>query len=390
MSAMVKNIAKGDYAQRIWLSTHDEIAELGKAINEMAGQIDLKIQDVVANKSRFEAIFLSMFEGVMVLDEQGTILLMNQTLRRLFNVDEELLGRRPLEVIRNIEIQELADKVLHLTSGVESKELTILFPEAKTIQVHATPVIRNRQVDGAVLVFHDISDLRRLEQIRKDFVANVSHELRTPITSIKGYAETLLSGALNDKKNAREFLQIIYHDSERMAQLVDDLLELSKIESGKANLHIGPVAIEAIVDRVLLGFKKQLQEEGITFKKEIPSDIAKVDADENSIAQVLLNLLDNAIKYNKKGGSVTISAAQDDHYVTVHVTDTGIGIPAEDAPRVFERFYRVDKGRSRQLGGTGLGLSIAKHIVSLHGGQISVQSELGQGSTFSFTLPKVQ
>ena len=275
------------------------------------------------------------------------------------------------------------------TSSMLKKEIVILEPEERTFQVYAAPVLRGSELDGAVLVFHEITELRRLENVRRDFVANVSHEIRTPLTSIKGYAETLLDGAIKDKKNAEDFLGIISSDSNRLVQLVDDLLDLTRIESGKLNLKMSPYSLEAIVDRVFVGLKEQSQKSRITLRKEVPPGLPDVNVDEASIAQVLLNLISNGIKYNRDGGSVVVSALKDGDFVRVNVSDTGIGIPEQDISRIFERFYRVDKARSREMGGTGLGLAIAKHIVQSHNGDVFVESELEKGSTFSFTLPKV-
>ena len=388
ISSVAQEIAMGNYAKRVSVHTGDELSDLGRSINYMSEQISLRIEEVISNKSRFEAVLLSMYEGTMVVDNSGAIILMNHVLKESFHVDEDPAGKKPLEIIRNIDIQETVDHVLKSRECVASQEISVLLPEEKILKVYAAPVLREGEMDGAVLVFHDITDLKRLENIRKDFVANVSHEIKTPLTSIKGYAETLLDGAIEDKNNARDFLQIIGSDSNRLVRLVDDLLDLSKIESGKLNLTFAPCSIESVVDRVIAGFKKQSGSKGIEIKKEISKDLSKVKIDESGIAQVLLNLIDNGIKYNKENGSIIISSQEKGSFVCVNISDTGIGIPEEDIQRIFERFYRVDKARSRQLGGTGLGLSIVKHIVQVHGGEVSVQSQLGKGSTFSFTLPK--
>ena len=388
ISTVAQEIAKGNYSKRVFLSTNDEIGDLSKAINYMSEQINTKIEEIVSSQSRFEAVLLSMYEGTMVIDKSGSIILMNQVLRKIFHVDKDPMGQKLLEIIRNIEIQEIAGNVLKFKECVASQEITILAPNERTLQVYATPVLRGKELDGAVLVFHEITELRKLENIRKDFVANASHEIRTPLTSIKGYAETLLEGAIDDKKNAKDFLQIISTDSNRLVQLVDDLLDLSRIESDKLNLKFAAHSIESITNRVIVGLKKQALNREITLKKDISKNISEVNIDDTSIAQVLLNLIENGIKYNKKCGSISISAKEDGNFVRVNVSDTGIGIPEEDLPRIFERFYRVDKARSRELGGTGLGLSIVKHIVQAHNGEVSVVSELEKGSTFSFTLPK--
>ena len=388
ISAVAREIALGNYSRRVPITAADELGELARSINFMSEQIHHRIEEVVSNKSRFEAVLLSMYEGTMAVDKRSTIILMNEVLMRLFHVDADPTGRKPLEVIRNIEIQEIIDQVFASRLSVASREITVHLEGDKTMQVFAAPVLRGEELDGAVLVFHDITELRQLENVRRDFVANVSHEIRTPLTSIKGYTETLLDGALEDKGNARDFLKIIGADADRLVQLVDDLLDLAKIESGNLALKLVTVPLAGVIDRIIAGLKKQAERRGVALRRELPENLPHVHVDEATIAQVFLNLLDNGIKYNREGGSVTVSARPEGEIVRVDVTDTGIGIPEEDLPRIFERFYRVDKARSRQLGGTGLGLAIVKHIIQAHGGEVSVRSELQKGSTFSFTLPK--
>ena len=388
ISLLSKEIAHGNFARKVLITSNDEIGDLAKTFNFMTEQIKLRIQEVTINKSRLEAVLFSMFEGVMVVDLDGKILLMNQTLKDFLQVREIAVGKRPIEVVRNIEIQEIVDKTIKLENKVQTHEISMLLPEERIALVHATPVVREDKSEGVVLVFHDITELRSLEKIRKDFVANVSHKLRTPVTSIKGYAETLISGALEDKKNAKDFLKIIYSDSDRLAKLIDDLLDLSKIESGKLKINLKTCPIRPIIERVIAGMDMQIREKSIRTKIDIPDDLVNILADETAIAQVLLNLIDNAVKYNCDGGKVKISAESKDNHISISITDTGIGIPDDDIPRIFERFYRVDKAHSREIGGTGLGLSIVKHIVSLHNGEVSAQSTEGQGSTFSFTIPK--
>lgn len=387
IGAWARSFAGGDFSRRISLSARDEMEELADSMNYVSERVQSKMEEFIADKSRLEAVFLSMFDGVMVIDRSGEIVLMNQSLKEFLQVDSMVTGKKPLEVIRNIDIQELAQRVLTSHSRLESREITLLLPEERVLLAHATPVLRADAIDGAVLVFHDITELRRLEKVRQDFVANVSHELRTPVSTIRGYAETLLEGALEDKAHAGEFLRIIYDDAERLSKLINDLLDLSRIESGKMKIVLEECSLEAVVDKVLTGMDKEAHKNSVTIKKDIPPRLARIRIDEAAIAQVLFNLVENAIKYNNAGGSVTISARETDRGVEVSVADTGIGIPQQDIPRIFERFYRVDKARSRDLGGTGLGLSIVKHIVHAHRGEVTVESELGRGSTFRFTLP---
>ena len=354
----------------------------------MSEQIRARIEEVTAAKARLEAVLLSMFEGVMVLDASGKIRLMNERLKEYLKVEDEPIGKKTLEVIRNIEIQEIVDKSLKVKKGLESKEISVLVPDERILSVHATPIINKGHTEGSVLVFYDITDLRRLEKIRQDFVANVSHELRTPISSIKGYAETLLDGALDDKENVKDFIEIIHSDSERLASLINDILDLSKIESGQLTLDLKPISLAPIIKKVVKLLNKQAKVKGVRVELDIPEAACKVMADKERIAQVILNLLDNAIKYNKLNGKVTIGYKEDKKFLKINITDTGLGIPPKDLGRVFERFYRVDKAHSRELGSTGLGLSIVKHIIEAHGGVVSVESTPDSGSVFSFTLLK--
>ncbi|MBU2044997.1 MAG: cell wall metabolism sensor histidine kinase WalK [Candidatus Omnitrophica bacterium] len=386
ISLKAKDISRGHFSQKIICRLNDEISDLAEAINNMSEKVKARIEEVNYSKSRLEAVFLSMLEGVMVVDIKGKILLMNQALKDYLKIDEDPLGKKPLEAIRNIEIQGIVDIVLNSNQELISREISVLLPEERVFLVHAAAIGKDKNSEGAVLVFHDVSNLRKLERLRQDFVANVSHELRTPVSTLKGYAETLLQGALEDKKNARDFLEIILSDSNRLASLIDDLLDLSKIESGKLILDKNSYKLSEIVKKVLVNLK--IKDRSLKVSIDIPDDLPKVAVDEARIKQVLFNLIDNAVKYNRPQGQITISAEDAGEAVRVNISDTGIGIPQKDLPRIFERFYRVDKARSRELGGTGLGLSIVKHIIQAHNGEVFVQSIEGQGSTFSFILPK--
>lgn len=389
MAAVATDMAGGNFKRRSTAKGHDEVADLGKAFNEMADQVQARISNEQESRARLEAVLLNMFEGVMVVDAHGQIQLMNQRLKGFLSVEKEPMHCKPLEVVRNIEIQEITDKVLGLAQGVESRELTLLFPEEKRLLVHATPIFYQAQIQGAVLVFHDITDLRHLERVRQDFVANVSHELRTPVATIKGYAETLIDGALDDKAHAQKFLNIILTDADRLARIIDDLLDLSRVESGRLELTCKRCPLRPLTNMVVTSLASTLEKEGIRLDNQIPDDCPAIKVDEILIGQVFQNLIENAIKYNKRGGVVTLVAKDSGAFVEVDVRDTGIGIPEDDIPRIFERFYRVDKAHSRQLGGTGLGLAIVKHIIQAHGGDIHLTSALGVGTTFCFTLPKV-
>ncbi len=388
ISAAAANIAMGNFSKKISIRTNDEIGDLADAFNYMTEEVRSKMDQITANRARLEAVFTSMFDGLMVVGSKGNILLMNKSLQDMFMVSAEPVGRKPLEVIRNIEVQEIVDRLLKTESGIESREISVMMPSEKALIIHGTPVVRAGKIEGAVLVFHDITEIRRLERIRKDFVANVSHELRTPASSIKGFAETLNAGALEDKENAKDFMKIIEANADRLIRLIDDLLDLSKIETGKIKLDMKPYNLRLIADKVIKDLENSAREKSITLVNDIGEDASKIMADESMITQVFYNLIDNAIKYTDEAGSVKLSAEEQEDLVAVSVSDNGIGISEKDIPRVFERFYCADKTRSRKSGGTGLGLSIVKHIVEEHGGQVSVESILGRGSTFTFTLPK--
>ncbi|MCM8792501.1 MAG: cell wall metabolism sensor histidine kinase WalK [Candidatus Omnitrophica bacterium] len=388
MADVAKAYARGDFFKKPSIHSKDEIGELAKTLSIMSEEIKDKIEKIKQEGARFNTVLSSMFEGIIVTDENGQIILMNPSIRKLFSIDSNPEGKRPIEVIRDITVQNIVDEIIGTKQKFVSKEIIVNFPQEKILKVNGVAIIREDRLEGAILVFHDITELRRLERIRQDFVANVSHELRTPVSSIKGYAETLLEGAIEDKDNAKEFISIIYHESNRLAHLIDDLLDLSKIESGKMKMVFSPLEINPIVKNCVDALEKQAKQKSISISLDLSDNLPKVLADEKRLSQVFLNLLDNAIKYTPQGGSVKISASLKEKFVQIDVADTGIGIAEKDLSRIFERFYRVDKARSRELGGTGLGLSIVKHIVLAHGGQVWVKSQLGAGSTFSFTLPK--
>jgi two-component system phosphate regulon sensor histidine kinase PhoR len=387
ISSVAKAIASGDFSKKILVRSDDEIGDLEKTLNYMSDEIKTKIGKIESGEAKLETVLSGMIEGVIVTDARGKITLANPSIRKLFFIDTAPEGKTPLEVIRNSAVQDIVDRVLKGDQRIATEEISVSSPEEKFIKVSGVAIIKEKQREGAIFVFHDITELRRLEKVRQDFVANVSHELRTPLSSIKGYSETLIGGVSNEK-DRQEFLGIIYRESDRLAKLINDLLDLSKIESGKMAMVFMPVEIAPLMRRSAGVLEKSARDKSIKIKFNIPDGLPNAMADENRLSQVFLNLFDNAIKYTPEGGSVEISVTAQGKFLKVDVSDTGVGIPQSDLPRVFERFYRVDKARSRQLGGTGLGLSIVKHIVQSHGGQVWVNSEEGRGSTFSFTIPK--
>ncbi|MCF7872695.1 MAG: cell wall metabolism sensor histidine kinase WalK, partial [Candidatus Omnitrophica bacterium] len=387
ISWVAKGVANGNLDRRVSVNSLDEIGDLAEAFNFMLDQIKLKIEEVTASRSRLKAVLLSMFDGVMVTDKKGDIILVNNTLKKELKIKQDPEGKLSLEVIRNLEIQKAIEEILEKKSGIFSKEITITELTKKTFILHAAPVLKGGRPDGAVLIFHDITELRRLEHVRKDFIANVSHELRTPVTNIQGYAETLLAGAWQDEKDLKEFLNIIYSDTEKLAHLINDILDLSKIESTDKPLKLELVNLNDLILKVVKNINKKADKKEIKLQKNLDKNISKLSVDKMQIEQALLNIIDNAIKYTLKQGKINISTTQLKDKVRIDISDTGIGIPEKDLKRIFERFYRVDKARSHKLGGTGLGLSIVKNIILNHNGKIWCKSIEGAGSTFSFTLP---
>jgi two-component system phosphate regulon sensor histidine kinase PhoR len=371
----------------------DELSTLVKTVHEMGVQLWDRIEEITIEKDYLQTVLKGMAEGVLVVDERGRIIMINEAIRKLFFLSTEVVDKTPLEVIRNSELEGAIQEAIR--DGKNSSfELPIPSPLGKIFEVNVVGIHHSsegnhemiRRMRGAVAVFHDISRLKDLERIRQDFVANVSHELRTPLTTIKGYAETLLEGALKEEA-AFQFVQVIKRQSDRLTKIVEDLLTLSKIELKEFQLKIETLPFLELAEDVLRYTREAAEKKKISISLEIPTPLM-VKADRHYLEQILINLIDNAIKYGREGGKITLSAIQkDQREIEVSVRDNGIGIPQEDLPRIFERFYRVDKGRSQELGGTGLGLSIVKHLVQAHRGKVWAKSTLGEGSTFYFTLP---
>jgi len=334
-----------------------------------------------------QASFNSMVEGVLLLDSQERVRLVNQALEQLFGFSGDMCGRTIMEALRLHELQELVNRV-RAEGQVLGFELEPPGLDRRCLQVNATALLdRNGKRQGMILVFHDLTRLKQLENTRKEFVANVSHELRTPLSMIKGYVETLINGAKDDPSVATRFLQTIEKHADRLTYLIEDLLTISRLESGQIVMNLKKVELRPVADEVVNDLGSRADDKKVVLENQVPPEIM-VRADADRIQQVLFNLVDNAIKYGRSEGNVRIGAlAVDDQKIEVSVRDNGPGIPPEAIERVFERFYRADKARSREQGGTGLGLSIVKHIVQSHGGEVWVKSTVGQGTTFLFTLP---
>jgi len=386
MIQISRRFSKGDFSRRIIQVSKDEIGELAATLNKMAQGLEDKIKEVKMQNQKLAAIFNSMIEGVIIIDKAGYIISVNPTIEKIFGIrKEDVEGKIFLGAIRNNDIAEVIGAALEKGESVSS-EIALIYPLQRVFEVNATPIFDNNVISGCLVVVHDITEIRRLETVRSDFVANASHELKTPLTSIKGFVETLLEGALDDKENNRNFLKIIQDHAERLNNLVDDLLSLSHLESKEITLDKKSFNLTSQFEEIISRFASQSEKAGIDIKNELPAGIS-INADKDRMEQVLTNLIDNAIKFNKEKGSIRIYAREAGANMTVFVQDSGIGIPEKDIPRIFERFYRVDKARSRELGGTGLGLSIVKHIVELHGGSVGVESTEGFGSKFWFILP---
>jgi two-component system, OmpR family, phosphate regulon sensor histidine kinase PhoR len=386
LAAGANRIGRGEFGTRIAVSSTDELGELAHVMNDMAVRIEQQLERISSEKNRLDAILTGMGEGVMVTDQHGVVTLVNPAFCSMFGTGPQVQGSQLLEISRHPDLYAACRQVL---TEREERHQEIALPGGQATLVHWVPLVESGSLRGVVAVFHDISALKKVERIRRDFVANVSHELRTPVTVIKGYAETLLSGALEDDPQRRErFLEIIQNHADRLSTLVRDLLTLSELESGEVAMKPQNVHVEGAVKHALMLVAQRGEEKGITMEYAGLTGTVNVMADRGRIEQVLINLLDNAVKYSGQGGKVTVEAVEEGDLVRISVRDSGIGIPEKDLPRLFERFYRVDEARSRERGGTGLGLSIVKHIVQAHGGNVFVESKLGAGSVFSFTLPK--
>ncbi len=388
MSLLAEEIGVGIFHRRLPIHRNDEFGSLSRVMNGMAERIQEQLHNLAAERNRLDAILRGMGEGLMVIDKNGTISLVNPAFCTLFDLQEEVTGRPLIDITRHPALNESFKQIVQ-SIGEHYEEIILPLGEDKTIMTHWVPLIDDGKLRGVVAVFHDITELKRLENIRKDFVANVSHELRTPVTVIKGYAETLLDGLITkDPVRALSFVSVILNHSERLALLISDLLALSEMESGEFSLHLRPLPLTGIIRHAANLFELKAEEKGIAVTLPPAGESPVVLADQGRLEQVFINLLDNAIKYTPSAGKVAVEIQDRDKFVTVLVSDNGPGIPPQSLPRIFERFYRVDSARSREQGGTGLGLSIVKHILQLHGGAISVESTPGKGAIFSVTLRK--
>jgi two-component system phosphate regulon sensor histidine kinase PhoR len=377
--------AAGDFTPLQRPAARDEVADLGDAVGGMVSQLGQTIHTLTDERNRSAAILSSMVEGVAVVGSDERILYCNQAFEQILELPQgSSQGKKLVEALRQAELVSAVRQVLPGGDEVTG-EVEVGTVRRRSFSVTAAPV-RAAGASSAVLVLHDITELRRLERVRRDFVANVSHEFKTPLTAIQGFAETLLGGALDDKANRKRFVEIIREQAQRLTRLTDDLLKLSRIEAGRLDLESRPLSVAALVNGCVESARLKAESKGLHITVELPEDIPSIRGDAAQLGEVLQNLVDNALQYTPPGGHIDVSAYSNGHEVIFTVADTGIGIPESDLERIFERFYRVDAARSREAGGTGLGLSIARHIVDAHGGRIWVESAVGQGSRFRFSI----
>ena len=391
-------IAQGSFPQNFFPNrSRDEISVLEQRLNDMSAKIRDNLRQVNAEKEKADSILRCMIEGVLVLDPKGNVLVMNEQAKAMFQVprEREIFGASMLEISRHPEVHRILEEVLafDLSDSRYSKEVEL--DDERWFCVNAVR-LRNPQglSLGSILVFHDVTDIRRFESMRSDFVANVSHELRTPLTAIRGYVETLLETPPSDPKDGRQFLEIIDRHSERLSRLTEDLLTLSDLESGNIQLTLQPLDANHLIQRVLEIFWDRAAKKDVRLAHQVVANLPKIHGDLDRLQQLFINLVDNAIKYTPAGGTVTLTATRttlnngSPLHVEIAVSDTGQGIPEKDLPRLTERFYRVDKARSRDLGGTGLGLAIVKHIVQAHKGELKIESQINKGTTVRVRIPE--
>jgi len=383
-----EEISRGNFDVKVYPSSGGEIEVLAGSINRMASSIKKNLNEITREKEMLQAILTGMSEGVMVVNTKGEIVLINQVISDLFRDWPMIIGKKPVEIIRNARLQEGFTYVL-TTGGSFREEFSFSISNKKKVfDVTIVGLSRDGKHEGALAVFHDITDIKRTEKIQKDFIANVSHELRTPLTSIKGYAETLCSEGIKDISKIRQFAGVILKHANLLSNIVDDLLSLASLELEVSVPSRKEINLVEIVDSSVTLIRKSADSKGISIRIESSTEKVMVWADKKQIGQAIVNLLDNAVKYTPEGGTITVIVKDYEKEAHITVKDTGIGIPEEELDRIFERFYRVDKNRSREVGGTGLGLSIVKQVIIGHGGNVWVRSRLGKGSEFNLNIPK--
>ena len=385
LTAAAQRMAAGDLESRGVLQGEDEFAELSRALDQLARSLSASLRAVRDERDRLNGLLDGMQEGVLLLDGESKVMLVNPALRGMLLLGVDAVGKTPLEVIRHADLKELFDEVAAQGEPL-TREIDVAGLRPRRLLVRVAPLAGEQQ--GSFAVFVDVTEVRRLESLRRDFVANVSHELRTPVTAIRSAAETVQSAAANDPAAAIQFIDIIARNAERLHGLVEDLLDLSRIESRELRLSIEALDSASVFSHVASLFKERAEKKHIKMIEDLPKNMARAHADRRALEHVLTNLVDNAVKYCGSGAEIRLRAQENGESLRLVVEDTGPGIEPRHLPRVFERFYRVDPGRSRELGGTGLGLSIVKHLAESMGGTVGVESTPGVGTKFSLTLRK--
>jgi two-component system, OmpR family, phosphate regulon sensor histidine kinase PhoR len=383
LTIAAEEIASGKLGRTLTIQTNDEIGRLGRVFNEMSSNLLQSIGQISSEKTKLQTVMGNMADGVAVVDGEGKIILANRTTEKLFSFREQDMINKPLiEVVKDHEIDALLWRCLRNHQG-ETTQLESGTPK-RFLRVIAVPVRDDKQ-NGVLVLFQDLTELKSLQTMRRELVGNISHELRTPLAGIKAMVETIQGDAINDKEVTQDFLTRINGEIDRLTQMVSELTELSRIETGKADFSMGPIDINLIVGEVIAQMSPLAERIQVNINANLDTNLPSAIADRERIRQTLVNLVHNAVKFNHPGGTVTVSTSTDSKSVIVGVSDTGIGISADDLPHIFDRFYKSDKARSK--GGSGLGLAIAKYTIQAHGSNILVQSEEGKGSTFTFSLP---
>lgn len=382
IARLLKEYRAGNLSARLFLKGEGPLNEIARDVAAILEKVNSRVEVAQHQAQKMEAILRSISEGMLIMDKQGTITLANRAFRQLFPLPGNPEGKNIIEVIRDLRLRDLLRRVIE-SDEILSEEMTIMSGN-RDLHFHITvvPIYSDDPeefVSGVVVTFHDITRLKQLEQVRKDFVANVSHEIKTPITAIKGGVETLLDGALDDRENTVRFLRMIENHSSRLNNLVDDLLTLSRIELGDMRLEKTDVNMSEVIESVYATLREKAERKGLSLTAQVPATSPPFRADRDRLIQILLNLVDNGIKFTEKGG-VTVGVEERNGHAVLYVQDTGGGIPKQSLERIGERFYRVDRARSRDLGGTGLGLAIVKHLVKAHGWDFRIDSTLGKGT----------
>ncbi|MBE6044162.1 MULTISPECIES: two-component system histidine kinase PnpS [Clostridium] len=371
-------IAKGEYDRRVNIVSQDEIGQLAKTFNHMADQLQYTLKDSLEKQNKLESILKSMDSGVIAVDKEYKVIMINPYAQKIFGIKEDIIGKNLMNFIKDYELGEI------FKNSEDNKEIQISWPEKKILKIKTADIISNKRRIGIVAVVQDITDIKRLENMRSQFVANVSHELKTPLTSIKGFAETLKY--VEDKDTREKFLSIINDETDRLTRLISDILILSDLEQHKEFKVKEDIDVTEAIINVYNLMKNTADKKGVKLQTECNENITII-GDKDKFKQMLINLIDNAIKYSERGDFVLIKCKNGKNVCVITIEDTGVGIPKEHIPRLFERFYRVDKARSRSRGGTGLGLAIVKHIVLSFKGEIFVESEIGKGTKFIVKIP---